>query len=284
MNTLRDRVTLHRFKETPEKEKIIPDLARADISDDGFVRAAAIAILKNLVPIFDPPLDFRFSVINTGHGYAVDTNLNFDALNDIYHKSVSPSHSSLSPAYLLAHIIDARLDTYFAAHYMAEIITSPIYSDLIQLKHFDFLRRRQENAHELKIFNSIILQDVPTLREVINSKERSMADFLKLLDEAQRFRDWLQCTNADAGIVRNYYRSAVEKTWADKLPTKSIRFIIAAGLGLLADLAMPTGLGTAVGLGVGAVDSFYLDKLLKGWRPNQFIEGPYRQFVSPNQA
>lgn len=280
VKALTDRVTLHRFKETAEKEKIIPDLARADVSDDGFVQAAVIRVLQYLLPSFKPSPDFRFKLFNTGQGYAVDTTLNFTDLNKIYHQSVSPSHSSLSSEYLLAHIIDARLDTYFAAYYMAEIITAPIYSDLIQLKHFDFLLRRQANIRELGLFSDAMLNDAPSLREVINSGERNISDFLKLLDQAERFREWLRNANADAGIVRNYYRSAIEKTWADKLPTKSIRFVVATGLGILADIMVPTGLGTVAGVAVGAADNFYLDRLLKGWRPNQFIEGPYREFIS----
>lgn len=283
IKTINDRVTLHRFKESPEKEKLIPDLARADISDANYLRQAVAAILKNLVPAIPLPASFRFEVIDTGQGYAVDTNLNFATLNDAYQRLVPPSQSSLTPEYLLAHIIDARLDTYFAAHYMAEIIISPVYSDLIQLKHFDFLKRRKESSNEIKIFSETALQDVPTLREIINARERTISEFLTLLDNARRFREWLQSTNADAGIIHDYYRSAVERTWADKLPTKTVRFLIASGVGVLADLAMPTGLGTMAGLGLGALDSLFLDKIIKGWRPNQFIDGPYRQFLSGDE-
>jgi hypothetical protein len=47
---------------------------------------------------------------------------------------------------------------------------------------------------------------------------------------------------------------------------------------------MPTGLGTAAGVSVGIADTFYLDRLIKGWRPNLFIEGPYKTFVSAEAA
>lgn len=280
IKTLTDRAKLHRFKETPEKEKIIPDLAREDMADKAFIRSAAIAVLKNLVPTYAPPQDLRFEVFNTGRGYAVDTNLDFPQINRIYHQSVSPFHSSITPEYLLTHVIDARLDSYFGAHYMAEIVTAPVFSDIIKLKHFDFLKRRELNLRELDLFNEVALQDVPTIREAVNSGSRSISDFLNLLDHAEKFRDWLQNTNPDAGLARSYYLAATEKTWAEKLPTKSVRFVMASGLGALADLVMPTGIGTIAGLSVGAIDGLYLDRLIKGWRPNQFIEGPYRTFAS----
>jgi hypothetical protein len=43
-------------------------------------------------------------------------------------------------------------------------------------------------------------------------------------------------------------------------------------LGLLADSIATGGVGTAIGLTVGALDTFCLDKLFSGWKPNQFIE------------
>jgi len=284
VNTLLDRVSLHRFNETPEKEKIIPDLVREDIRDKNFSRLAALAVIRHLVPDYSPPSDFRFELFNTGQGYAVDTNVDFSSVNRIYHRIVPPSHSSMSSEYILAHVIDARVDSYFGAHYMAEIVTTPVLSDIIRLKHFEFLKRRGLNVSQINMFEETVLPDVPTIRETMNSGTRSVSDFLRLLDNADRFRTWLQDTNPDADLVRRYYLAATDKTWAEKLPTKSVRFMVAAGLGLLADVAMPTGFGTPTGLVVGAADSLYLDRLIKGWRPSQFIEGPYRRFVSADSS
>jgi hypothetical protein len=280
---LTDRVALHRFKEAPQAEKIIPDLAREDIADPQFIRQAALVILKNLVPSYAPPADFRFAIFNTGQGYAVDTNIDYSHLNGIYHQTVPATHSSLDSGFLLAHVVEARLGSYFAANYLAEIVTIPVYSDIMRLKHFEFLKRRNLNVEEIDVFHETILPDVPTIQEVINSKERSVSEFLRLLDRAERFRNWLLNVNSDVGLVRNYYQAATEKTWADKLPTKSVRFVVASGLGILADVVMPTGLGTVAGIVAGAADSLYLDRLIKGWRPNQFIEGPYESFVSRRQ-
>jgi hypothetical protein len=280
VNTLLDRVALHRFKESREKEKLIADLAREDIGDASFIRQAVASVLKNLVPGYTPPTNFRFEVFNTGRGYAVDTNLDFDEINKHYHRLVSPSHSSITAAYLLTHVIDARLDSHFSAYYMAEIVTTSLLSEIIRLKHFEFLKRRTINVDQIGLFHETVLPDAPTIRETINSGGRNFADFLRLLDNAEKFRGWLQNANVDTSLIRSYYLAATEKTWADCLPTKSVRFVIASGLGALADLAMPTGIGTATGLATGAADSLFLDKLIKGWRPNQFIEGPYRSFVS----
>jgi hypothetical protein len=280
---LLDKVVLHRFKSFPEHEKIIPRLAQLDCSDKDFLTAAAATTLKHLLPSYVVPNDFAFELIDTGQGYAVYTNIDFSRLNPIYHQSVSPEHSSLSAEYLLAHIIDARSETYFASEYMGEVVTVPILSDIIRLKHFAFIQRREQSNTDLRLFEDVIVPEFPTIRETLNSKSRTLSEFLTLLDKADKFKEWLRTRNPDAGLIRSYQLSATEQTWADKLPSKSIRFAIATGLGILADAMMPSGLGTLAGVGVGGIDALYLDRIVKGWRPSQFITGPYREFVSPSE-
>jgi hypothetical protein len=38
--------------------------------------------------------------------------------------------------------------------------------------------------------------------------------------------------------------------------------------------------GAIAAAALSAGDAFLLDKILKGWKPNQFIEGPLKQFLS----
>jgi hypothetical protein len=183
----------------------------------------------------------------------------------------------LSGGEFFSSLLDARTDTFFAAYYMAEPVTGALSNEIMKLKHFEFLRRRESNANDVALFHELIVPEFPTIREVINSGERSMKEFLELLDEAEKFKRWLVGANPDVGLIQSYYKEAMKKTWADTLPGKAIRFTLAAATGF----AATAGTGTPVGgLGVGAANTFLIDRLLKGWRPNRFIEGPYRQFVS----
>jgi hypothetical protein len=263
-----------------EKEKAVPDLARRDIKDSTFVGQAILIALEQLVPTYTPPSNFWFRLIDTGSGYAVDTNLEYRTINSIYHQSIPPEHSSIDSAYLLSHILDARADTFFSAYYMAELVTTPVCSQIIRLKHFDFLRRREINVKDIEQFKELVIPDFPSLREIINSGERSFSELFELLDQAEQFKHWLKAANPDIGLIQSYHRAATQSTWADRLPSKSIRFLLSAGLGLAADAIAPTGLGTAMGLGIGATDSLLIDRIIRGWRPSHFIEGPYRNFVA----
>jgi len=215
----------------------------------------------------------RFAVMELDGEFAIDTNLDFAAINRL------SGPFEISGPYILAHIVGARADTYFAADYMGELVTSPANSKLIRLKHFDFIRRRSKSEEQHDIFENVVLDDARTVREVVNSKERSIAEFFRLLDEGAKFRIWMHTQNPDAQLVREYYDQVNKDTWIGRLPGKTLRLAFFTGAGMLADIFAPTGLGTVTGIGLGATDSLLLDKLIKGWRPSHFIEGPLKKFV-----
>jgi hypothetical protein len=272
-----DRVDLHRFRGVPEGEKVIPNMMRSDIEDAEFAQSAASTVLSHLVPGFNKQSNFEFRLMKTSEGnYLLMSNLDFEALNKEYHKIVSPTHSSVTTGHILALIQDARADTFFASYYLAEPVTSPISSDLMKLKHFEFLRRRHINAEDTSLFHEIVVPEFPSIKEVINSSERSMKEFMRLLDEAGKFKKWLIEASPDVGLIQSYYKEVTKKSWVDKLPGKVIRFTVAASAGFAASLA--TG-NPAAGLGVSGANTFLADRLLKGWRPNRFVQGPYAHFV-----
>lgn len=261
----------------------IPKLTRDDVADGDYLVRGVRAILGRLVPEYVPPANLEFSIHDTGQGYVVVTNLDYARLNVLYHQRVPVEHSSITTEYLLSFLQDARADTFFAAHYLAEIVTIPTLSDLIRLKHFEFLRSDKDGVSELGLFKEVAIGDFPTIREVVNSGERSFAEFLKLVRDGEKFRTWLHGQNPDANLLREYQIAATADTWANRLPTKGIRFAIATGLGLIGEAFLPTGISTATGAAIGASDTFLLDKIIKGWRPNQFIESRFRSFVNGDQ-
>jgi len=51
----------------------------------------------------------------------------------------------------------------------------------------------------------------------------------------------------------------------------------------LVEAFYPTGIAITAAQGISLLDATMLDRILKGWRPNQFIEGRLSQFVSGDQ-
>jgi hypothetical protein len=93
-----------------------------------------------------------------------------------------------------------------------------------------------------------------------------------LLDKSQRFRDWIQTVNPDDNLVRDYFKEVTAEGWIAKLPAKIVRYIVASAVGL----GSP-----AAGLSLAAADSFLLDKIFAGWRPNHFVDRKLKPFLKP---
>jgi hypothetical protein len=184
---------------------------------------------------------------------------------------------------LLSFLLEARADTFFAAQYMAELITTQAASEIIKLKHYDFLRRGEASRSEITAFTEITSDQCPTIREAIVSGGRSISDFLKLLDQADKFKSWLQATNPDKGLLNAYLFEATKESWADKLPSKGIRIAVLTELGLAVEAVAPTGIAISTSIALSTGDSLLLERMAKGWRPTHFICGPYKKFVDPNK-
>jgi hypothetical protein len=278
-NRFVDRVKPFRHPGFNKKTNMICELAKVDIVDPGFVRASVAASLQEVAPTYPLPADFRFDVVDTGDGYAVSSDLDFAAITKV---CMPPFNESFTAAHLLGFIQDARADTFFAAYYMAELITTEISSEIIKLKHYDWLRRSDASRREIDLFTDIASDKFPSIREAIMSGNRSMADFLRLLDQAEKFKSWLQKTNPDEGLLNAYFHEATKDSWADKLSTKSIRIAALTIAGLTIEAVMPTGLAIATTTALSVTDGLLLDRITKGWRPAHFMTGPYRRFVDPN--
>ena len=58
----------------------------------------------------------------------------------------------------------------------------------------------------------------------------------------------------------------------DKLPGEGLRFSLFTGAGIRVDSCLTGGISAAIGVAFGLGDTFLLDKLVKGWKPNQYID------------
>jgi hypothetical protein len=221
----------------------------------------------------------RFDVSEAGSGLSVSTDIDFRFANELYHQVVPPAHSSLSAAYLLAHVIAAREALEAAAIQDAEIATDPAHAIAAATTLQFVLDRARKSSSTIASFQDFVFEDGKALREAVNSGTKSLKDLLTLLTHARRFRDWISTQPPDTDLMKAYYKECVRDTWVDKLPGKSVRWLLFTGLGAAIDAAGAGGLGTAIGLTVSAGDAFLLDRMIRGWRPSQFVEKKLRDYV-----
>jgi|GEM_PF-1350566 len=242
------------------------------ISDNRTTKLSVLSLVREAVPAFNLPNETYFKIECENNGFYVDTDLDFEALNRLYHRAVPPAHSSLSEAYLLALIQGAYEATYFAAKLDAEVAVHPI-ERVVQARAVEAVALRHSNSQaQIDSFTDLTLPSSHAIREAINTGAVPFSSIVKLLDSADRFRHWLHQQPPDSNLLRAYYQTTVKESWVEKLPAKSTRWGIFTGIGLGLDALGAGGLGTAAGTALSAVDAFVLDKLIKGWKPHQFVE------------
>lgn len=253
------------------------------ITDNHATESSVLSLVREVVPAFTLPRETYFKIERENQGFYIDTDLDFGALNQLYHQVVPPSHSSLSEAYFLALIQGAYEATYFAATLNTEVAVHPI-ERAVQARAVEAVARRHTaNQTQIESFTDLTLSNCHAIREAVNSGAVPFTSVVRLLDSADKFRHWLHQQPIDTNIVHAYYQEIVKESWVEKLPGKSTRWSIFTGIGLGLDALGAGGLGTVAGVAASAVDSFVLDKLIKGWKPHQFVEKDLKSLFEGKQ-
>jgi hypothetical protein len=247
--------------------------------DENYLKTAIPAALNSMIPNLSVPKEIYFATEDTGKGIAVQTNLDFQALNSIYHRVVPARHSSLSPASILSELLEVECDLYFASTYLTEIASTELGSRLMADKITYLAHRRFVSRRNIEQFQQVVLGDARALREAINTGKVAISDALKIVRKPRKFKGWLAKQEVNADLIKDYYNELTKDSFIDRLPGKSLRWLIFAGLGLAADSVGSGGFGTLSGLAVSALDQFFIDKLIKGWKPTQFIEEDLKSWL-----
>jgi hypothetical protein len=266
------RVPIRKFSGNHYLQGGITSAAKRDILDIDYAKQAirhAVAATEGGYVVGD---DLHLEIIDTDSGFYVFTNIDLNSINQRRSES-NPPIEPLTIAHLLSSLLEARADLALASFYSGDFVTSAVTSSIIQTRHAELLRRSNLNLDSRRHFTEVTLPDTPCLAEVIDSGERTIDDFLVLLDRAGRFKDWLKAVNPDENIVRTYMRDISSNGWIQRLPAKSLRYVLTLAL----DATNP-----AVGIVSGFIDNFLVERLLSGWRPNHFVSGRLLPFVEGN--
>jgi hypothetical protein len=243
------------------------------LCDNVATEASVEALIRIAAPGYKFKNGLRFRIERQNNDFYVDTNIDFNRVNESYHKVVPVTHSTMSESYLLALLQAAHEATYFAGTLNSEVAVGPVLR-IVQAERIEaVVRRHTQSESKIESFVDLTLSDGHAIREAVNSGTVSFASVVKLLGTADKFRHWLREQPADATLLKAYYQEIIKDSWAEKLPTKSLRWSIFLGLGLGAEAL---GLGMAASVAISAVDQFLVDKLIKGWKPHQFIEGDFK--------
>lgn len=271
-----------RFQSSVQRARYTPEMLKEshfDLIDAPYLVSAVKSVLCLLAPEYrlPDPFTFRLEPILGGDRYRVTTNLDFEAANASFNRRAPPDYqSALTVAYVLSFVADTRRDLIVGSRDQSEFAMAPERAIVASCKFAEILTKARHGIVLADAFQEAIIDGLPSVRDAINSGRKTFRDLIKLLGEAKKFKDWLKKQGATEDLREPYLREVSHIDWADKLPPKSLRWLLVTGAGLLLG---GTGVGLAVGVGLSAADALLLDKLLKGWKPNQFTQGPLKEFL-----
>jgi hypothetical protein len=253
-----------------------------DLTNRDFLEQAVKRVLAVTVPEYQIPSDFYFRPRKVpGIGVQYDTNIDFTRANELFHRTVSPTDASLNPAFLLVNVSTAQPDIIIASHNSSEIAVDELKSAIVASRFAFLLDKASESKNNLELFREVAIGS-RSVREVVNGGDKTIRDVIDLLQKAEKFKKWIADRQDDDNLRDEYCREVSAIDWVDKLPPKSLRFIVMASLSALAGIALTPAAGIAAGIGLNAADYYLIDRLLKGWKPNQFVEGPLKKFLGPD--
>lgn len=248
-----------------------------DVLDQSFVSSVVSDVIQVLVPKYQLPAKLIFNASRDKFGISIDTNADYDAINNVYHQHVSKKHSSINSAYLLTFLQEAHLDIYFSSKLTSEISTSQISSRILEKRFANILNIRKKSVEEIQVFTDLVLNEGYAIREAINSGKCNWIDYLKLLEKAERFKSWLKDKPPDANLLTEYLKEGYSKSWLERTPIKNLRWVIFNGAGFVADKYIPGS-----GLVLSALDTYLIEKIASGWKPHHFVETRLKPAILAN--
>ena len=116
------------------------------------------------------------------------------------------------------------------------------------------------------------LNNIPDIGQAIMLGDIELSNIWSLRQKklSKKFRSWLREANPQSSreLEKAYVHALTKDSLADSLPLKSIRFAITS----------IAGINPAIGLAVGAVDNYFVDKWLSGYSPKLLFDDLSRLF------
>lgn len=219
---------------------------------------------------------FQFGPLVMGQGFPLVTNIDFDYLNRLELTDAALK----KPSSILFNYGATIADLSLWSQLGSEVAVNENQADILRSRFDILLNKWKQSEKMISSFQDICFSNGKALRQVINSGTRSLDDLYPVVERSNKFTNWLQEREPDANLIDSYYKEVTKDSWIDKLPTKVARWLVFTGMGTVIDFYAGTGIGTLAGCSISAFDALLLDKLLRGWKPNQFIHGELNKFIN----
>ncbi len=222
-----------------------------------FLRGWAIAKGK---AVNETALQFsKIDVFELGEEFAIASTVPIDQM-------VTGWNPTDSWGQILGSVQDYAVDLYLSDAYSADIVTAPDIAEIASSRLDLSLQRARKNSDQISAFEEMVFDEAHGFADAFNEGLISFGEALKVIDQSRRFRTWAKGLAPDADLIHEYHRAVTKDTILKNLPASVARFSIFNGVGIAVDTVVP-----GAGLIPSAIDTFVVERLLGGWRPNIFV-------------
>lgn len=244
-----------------------------DLQDQAFMSKAVPTIIRSQYPELVLPEQGIVSNFNpTGKEWFLDTyTLDFNVDMDQF--------PNITASSIVLNIAEAKGNLEIAGTFNSEIADKVLYTDLAVNKIDSLVGKFEKSQSEISTFQEVVLKNYRPIGDSIRDGSISFQDLMPIIIEAEKFRDWLSGQGEEYHLIEAYYTKISENTFLQKLVPKTVRWSFFNGAIIAAGILLPGLPGIIAGLAISAGDTFLLEKISKGWRPNQFIDSSIKAIL-----
>ena len=163
-----------------------------DFLDYKYLTAAVRGFLALLAPEYPIPALLKFDVypVSQNGGYHVRANVNFSEANESYQKHVPSGFGELTPAYLMLQILETRRDLMIGSRQHSDFALAPARAAAASSKFAELLMAAETGTKAAELFQEEVIDGLPSIKEVVNSGDKTFADVISLIEKAEKFKAW----------------------------------------------------------------------------------------------
>lgn len=181
---------------------------------------------------------------------------------------------------ILNSIQDYAIDLYLSSSFSADILTTPSVEQVAAARLDLSLQRAIRSAEQISAFEEMVFEAAHGFSSAFNKGLIDLREALKIIDEARRFRTWTRGLAPDANLLAEYHKAIMLDTPLKRFPMNILRFALFNFGGMASDAVVMPGSGTAL----SAIDTFVVERLMGGWRPNVFVRNLKRRLDAANNV
>ncbi|MFZ1790840.1 MAG: hypothetical protein WAT92_21125 [Saprospiraceae bacterium] len=165
--------------------------------------------------------------------------------------------------------------------YESELISNDQIQNYPSRRIDRIVNKRNGTEKQFSNFHEFLFPYYRDINSTMNSGIHSVNEFMDLWRKSTEFKTWLKDEDPNVELLTNYIKEIEKDSFLNKLPLKTIKWLLFTGIGTAVAGDVGGVGGTAASIAVDFLDDLVLDGLIKKqfWKPNQFVKGDYEKFL-----